>query len=61
MKFKKIYTFLVNSGNDSTFTMKTLYIPSIFKNNKCCDKVQFDYLEMHTDTVDLYLIGIVAR
>ena len=30
------------------------------KNNECCDKVQFDYLEMHTDKLDMYLFDIVA-
>ena len=32
----------------------------IFKNNECSDKVRFDYLEMHTNTLDLYLIDIVG-
>ena len=40
--------------------MVILYMSQIFKNNECNDKVRFDYLEMHTNTLDLYLIGIVT-
>ena len=59
MNFLK-YIFVVNSGYDSTLTMTILYRSQIFKNNVCSNKVRFDYLEMHTITLDLYLIGIVA-
>ena len=54
------YTFLVNSGYDSTLALTILYMSQIFKNNECSDKVRFDYLEMHTNTLDLYLIAIVV-
>ena len=53
MNFSKI-TFLVNSGYDRTLTMTILYMSQIFQNNECSDKVQFDYLEMHTNILDLY-------
>ena len=35
------------------------YMSQIFKRNACSDKVRFDYLEMHINTLDLYLISIV--
>ena len=41
-------------------TMTFLYMSQIFKNNECSNKVRFDFLEMHTNTLDLYLIGIIA-
>ena len=40
--------------------MKILYMSQIFKNNECSDKMWFDYLEVHTDTLAIYLIVIVA-
>ena len=40
--------------------MMILYMSQTFKNNECSCKVLFDYLVMHTNTLDLYLIGIVA-
>ena len=40
--------------------MAILYMSQIFKNNESSHKVWFDYLEMHTNTLDLYLIGIVT-
>ena len=58
MKLKK--KILVISGYDSTLTMTILYMSQSFKNNEFSDNVLFDYLEMHTNTFDLYLIGIVA-
>ena len=54
------YAFLINCGYDSTLTIAILYMSQILKNNKCSDKVRFDYLEMHINTLDLYLIGIVT-
>ena len=32
----------------------------IFKNDKCSDKVRLDYLEIHTNTLDLYLFAIIT-
>ena len=40
--------------------MTILIMSRIFKNNECSDKVQFDYLVMHTNTLNLYSIGIEA-
>ena len=40
--------------------MTILYISQIFNNNECSDRVWFDNLEMHTNKLDLYLIGIVS-
>ena len=54
------YTFLIKCGYDSTLTMAILYMSQILINNKGSDKVRFDYLEMHTNTLDLYLIGILT-
>ena len=59
MNFLK-YTFLVNSGYDSTLTMTILHMFQIFKSNACSVKVRFDYSEMHTNTLELSLIGIVV-
>ena len=59
MHFLKL-TFIVISGYESTLTMTILYVSQIFKNYGCSDKVRFDYLEMHTDTLGLYLIDIVS-
>ena len=40
--------------------MTILYMSQIFKNNERSNKVRFDCLEMHTITLDLYLVGIVV-
>ena len=40
--------------------MTILYMSHYFKSIECSDNVRFDYLEMHTNTLDLYLIGIVV-
>ena len=40
--------------------MTILYMSKMFKNNKCSEKVRFDYLEIYTNTLDLYLIDIVV-
>ena len=54
------HAFLINSGYGSTFTTLTLYISQSCKNKECCAKTRFEYVEMHTNWLDFYLIGIVA-
>ena len=40
--------------------MTILCMSKIFKINECSEKVQFNYLEIHTNTLDFYFIDIVA-
>ena len=56
------HAFLTNSGYGSTFTAQTLYISQSYtnKNKECCAEVRFEFVEMHTNSLDPYLIGIVA-
>ena len=37
-----------------------LYISESCKNKECCAKVRFEFFEMHTNSLDPYLIIIVA-
>ena len=41
-------------------TILTLYISQSCKNKECCAKTTLDFVEMHTDSLDPYLIGIVV-
>ena len=52
--------FLTNSGYGSTFTTLTLYISQSCKTKECCANVRFEFVEMHTNLLDPYLIGIVV-
>ena len=44
--------------------MHSLQIPDMDTNSenlrKCCAKTRFEFVEMHTNPLDPYLIGIVA-
>ena len=54
------HAFLTNSGYGSTFTTLTLYISQSCKNKECCAKTRLEFVEMHTNSLDPYLIGIVV-
>ena len=55
------HTFLTNSLYGSTFTTLTLSISQSFKNKERCTKTRFEFVEMHTNPLDPYLIGIIKR
>ena len=50
--------FLTNSLYGSKFTMLTMYISKGCKNKECCAKTRFEVVEMHTNSLDPYLIGM---
>ena len=54
------HAFLTNSGYGSIFTTLTLYISQSCKNKECYAKTRFELVEMHTNSPDPYLIGIVS-
>ena len=49
----------MNPGYGSTFTTPSLYISRICKNKECCAKAGIEFVEMHTNSLDPYLIGMV--
>ena len=61
MNFSNL-AFLTNSGYGSTFSNSTLtlYISQSCKYKECCAKTRFEFVEMHTISLDPYLIGIVV-
>ena len=59
MNFSNL-AFLINSGYGSTFTTLMLHISQSCKNKECCAKTQIEFVEMHTNSFDPYLIDIVT-
>ena len=45
----------MNSGYGSKFATLTLYFSEICKNEECCAKVWFEFVEMHTNPLDPYV------
>ena len=54
------HAFPTDSGYESTFTTLTLYISRNCKLKECCAKVRFEFVDMHTNSLDPYLIDIVV-
>ena len=54
------HALLTNSGCGSTFTTLTLYISQSCKIKECFAQTRFEFVEMHINSLDPYLIGIVA-
>ena len=59
MNFSNL-AFLTNSGYESIFTTLILHISQSCKNKECCAKTWFEFVEMHTNSLDPYLIDIVT-
>ena len=49
------HTFLTNSVYGSTFTILTLLISQSCKNKERCAKTRFEFVEMHTNSLDPHL------
>ena len=60
MKFSN-HTFLKNSVYGNRFTTLTLFISQSCKNKERCAKTRFEFVEIHTNPLDPYLIGFIKR